>query len=70
MPIIKIDNCDYDTEKMSEDARQQVINLQFTDAEIARLTGQLAMAQTARKSYAKALEAALSMYGFEAEKVN
>lgn len=70
MPTIKIDNKDYDTEKMSADARNQLLSLQFTDQEIARLQAMLAMAQTARNAYAKALEGALSSYGFSAETAN
>jgi len=60
MPNIQIDGVDYDTESMSEDARQQLTNLQATDIEIQRLQVQLAIANTARNAYANALRVALS----------
>jgi len=59
MPTIKIDNKDYDTDKLSEQAKAQLINLQVCDQEIQRLQAQLAIAQTARMAYAKALGEAL-----------
>jgi Family of unknown function (DUF6447) len=59
MPTIKIDNKDYDTDKLSDEAKSQLINLQVCDQEIKRLQVQLAIAQTARMAYAKALGEAL-----------
>ena len=59
MPTIKIDNIDYDTDKLSEEAKAQLVSLQFCDQELARLQAQAAAIQTARIAYAKALQAAL-----------
>ena len=59
MPAINIDNVDYDTDKLSDEAKAQLISLQFCDQELARLQAQLAAYQTARLAYAKALQAAL-----------
>ena len=59
MPSIKIDNIDYDTEKLSDDAKAQLVSLQFCDQELQRLQAQSAAYQTARIAYAKALQAAL-----------
>ena len=59
MPTIKIDNVDYDTDKLSEEAKAQLVSLQFCDQELARLKAQAAALQTARNAYAKALQAAL-----------
>jgi hypothetical protein len=56
MTTIKIDGKDYDTDKLSAQARAQLTSLQVTDAEIQRLQIQLAIAQTARSAYAKALQ--------------
>ena len=61
MPTIKIDGKDYDTEKLSAEAKAQLVSLQVTDAEIQRLNIQLAIAQTARNSYAKALQEMLGI---------
>jgi hypothetical protein len=56
MATIKIDGKDYETDKLSAQARAQLTSLQVTDAEIQRLQIQLAIAQTARSAYAKALQ--------------
>ena len=59
MPTIKIDNVDYDTDTLSNEAKAQLISMQFCDQELARLQAQAAVLQTARLSYSKALQAAL-----------
>jgi hypothetical protein len=59
MPTIKIDNVDYDTDTLSDDAKAQLVSLQFCDQELARLQAQAAAYQTARMAYAKALKDAL-----------
>jgi hypothetical protein len=59
MPTINIDNVDYDTDKLSDEAKGQLVSLQFCDQELQRLQAQAAAYQTARMAYAKALQAAL-----------
>lgn len=59
MPTLKIDNQEYDVDTLSDEAKAQVISLQFCDQEIARLQAQTAAFRTARAAYAKALQAAL-----------
>ncbi|WP_163649506.1 DUF6447 family protein [Modicisalibacter sp. 'Wilcox'] len=56
---ITIDGADYNLADLSENARNQVVNLRVTDQEIARLQQQLAIAQTARTAYANALKSEL-----------
>ena len=59
MPIIKIDNIDYDTDKLSDEAKAQLASIQFCDQELQRLQAQAAAYQTARMAYSKALQSAL-----------
>jgi hypothetical protein len=59
MTQITIDNVDYDTDKLSGEAKAQLVSLQFCDQELARLQNQAAALQTARMAYAKALNDAL-----------
>jgi len=59
MPNITIDNIDYDLDTLSDEAKAQLASLQFVDAELARLTAQSAVLQTARIAYSKALQASL-----------
>ncbi|MHB0776539.1 DUF6447 family protein [Halomonas sp. WWR20] len=52
---VTIDGTEYNLADLSENARSQVTNLRVTDQEITRLQQQLAIAQTARTAYARAL---------------
>jgi len=53
---VTIDGKEYALDQLSEEARNQVVNLRVTDQEISRLKQQLAIAQTARTAYANALK--------------
>ena len=59
MSNIKINNVDYDTNKLSTEAKQQLQMLAAADGEIKRLEVKLAMAQTAKNAYAQALAQAV-----------
>ena len=52
---IPIDGTEYNVADLSDNAKQQVANLRVTDAEIEKLKQQLAIYQTARTAYARAL---------------
>lgn len=56
---ITIDGTDYNVATLSDEAKTQIGNLRVTDQEIQRLNQQLAIAQTARAAYARALAAEL-----------
>ena len=56
---ITIDGKEYDLDQLSEAAKSQLTNVRVTDQEIARLQQQLAIAQTARQTYARALQGEL-----------
>ena len=59
MTTIKIDNIDYDTDKLSDEAKAQSMSLQFCDQELQRLQAQAAAYKTALMAYSKALQSAL-----------
>jgi hypothetical protein len=59
MPIITIDNKEYDLNLLSDEAKAQLASIQFVDAELVRLNAKAAALQTARMAYSKALQAAL-----------
>jgi phage terminase Nu1 subunit (DNA packaging protein) len=59
MTTINIDEIDYDTDKLSDEAKAQLASIQFCDQELQRLQAQAAAIQTARMAYAKALQSAL-----------
>ena len=51
-----IDGQEYNFADLSEGAKSQIVNLQVVDQEIAQLKQQLAIMQTARNAYGKALD--------------
>jgi len=59
MPNIKINDVEYDTDKLSKEAKQQFQMLSVADAEVKRLQVQLAIAKTAKNAYAQALAQAV-----------
>ena len=59
MAKITINEKEYETDDMSEEAIAQLRSLQFVDNEIVREEMMAAALQTARNGYARALEAAL-----------
>lgn len=60
MPMIKIDNVEYDTERLWETAKAQLVNLQVVDQKIAAKQQEVEIQQTARNAYAQSLKDALS----------
>ena len=60
MPIIKIDNQEYELDTLSVEAKNQLQMLQYVEAELQRLQAQAAVLQTARIAYSKALNEALA----------
>jgi hypothetical protein len=59
MAKINIDNKEYDTETISDEAKKALGALQFVEMEIQRLQATLAAMQTARMVYANGLKLAL-----------
>ena len=59
MPTIKIDDKDYDIDDLSEEAKKQIVSLQYVDSELGKLNLQIAAMQTAKIAYARALKSAL-----------
>ena len=55
MPTITIDGKDYDLEDLSDNAKQQVANLQFVKNELQRLEAQIGVFKTASSLYSNAL---------------
>ena len=55
MTTITIDNVEYALDSLSEDAKAQLVSLQFVDQKLAQLNAEAAAFQTARIGYANAL---------------
>ena len=63
MAKIKIDDVEYDTDGMSDNAKAQVASLQFNEAHMNRLRNELAIADTAKIAYVNALKKELENTG-------
>ena len=55
MSAIIIDGQEYDSETLSDKAKAQLRSIQVVDSKIANLNTEVAIMQTARNAYAKAL---------------
>lgn len=59
MAKITIDEKEYETDDMSDEAKTQLQSLQFVNSELQRLQAKGAVLQTASAAYTAALKAAL-----------
>ena len=59
MPKITIDGIEYNTEDLSENGKAQLASLQFLEVQMNKIKSELAVYQTARISYSKALKTEL-----------
>lgn len=60
MATITIDGVEYDTDTLSDQAKATIASLQFVDARIQQLRNELAIADTARIAYTRALKGELA----------
>ena len=60
MAKITIDEIEYNTDDLSDNAKAQVASLQFNEAHMNRLRNELAIADTARMAYSAALKKELN----------
>ena len=57
---ITIGDTEYDASNLSDEAKKQIQNLQFVDAQIQQLKSEWAIADTARIGYTRALNTELA----------
>ena len=58
--MITIDGVDYAIDSLSDNAKAQVVNIQFVDNQMQQLRNELAVADTARIGYSAALKKEIS----------
>ena len=59
MPKITVDGLEYNTEDLSDNGKAQLASLQFLEAQLNKIKGEIAVYQTARNSYVAALKGEL-----------
>ena len=57
---LTIDGTEYSIADLSDEAKNQILNIQFVDERIQQLNNELAIADTARIGYSKAIKAEVS----------
>ena len=62
MAKVTIDGKEYETDQLSNEAKNSLVGFQFTEMEIQRLQAMLATMQTARMAYAATLKQALDKH--------
>lgn len=65
MPKITIDNIEYNTEDLTEAGRAQLNSLQFLEAQMQKIRGEMALYQTAQQAYIGALKAEIAKAGIQ-----
>ena len=55
MATMTIDGKEYNLDELSDEAKAQIVSIQFVDTELQRLSAQTAVFTTARAAYSKAL---------------
>ena len=60
---ITIDEVEYNLSDLSDNAKAQLANIQFVDAQIQQLNNEWAVADTARMGYTNALKTELAKIG-------
>lgn len=65
MPNIKIDEIEYNTEDLSEEGLAQLRSLQFLELQMQKLRNEIAVYQTAQRTYAAALKAEIEKSGVQ-----
>ena len=63
MPKIKIDDLEYNTEDLSEEGLAQLKSLQYLETQLQRLLNDIAVYQTAQRTYIAALKAEIEKSG-------
>ena len=57
---ITVDDVEYNLDDLSDEAKAQISNIQFVDAQLQQLNNELAVSDTARIGYSSALKAELT----------
>lgn len=59
MAKVTIDGKEYESDKLADEARNNLLNIQFCEQRLNELKREMAMTQTARNAYAQALKGQL-----------
>ena len=65
MPKITIDDIEYNSEDLTENGKAQLASLQFLEAQMQKIRNEMAVYQTAQRTYVAALKAEIAQSGVQ-----
>ena len=65
MPKITIDDIEYNTEDLTENGKAQLASLQFLETQMQKTRNEMAVYQTAQRTYVAALKAEIEQSGVQ-----
>ena len=65
MPKITIDDIEYNTEDLTENGKAQLASLQFLEAQMQKTRNEMAVYQTAQRTYVAALKTEIVQSGVQ-----
>jgi len=65
MPKIKLDDIEINSEDLSDNGQATLKNLQFLEAQLQKLRSEIAVYQTAQRTYVAALKAEIKKLGIK-----
>ena len=65
MPKIKLDDIEYNTEDLTDKGKANLASLQFLEGQMHKIRNEMAVYQTAQKTYVAALKAEIEQSGIQ-----
>ena len=65
MPKIKLDDIEYNTEDLTDKGKANLASLQFLEGQMNKIRNEMAVYQTAQKTYVSALKAEIDQSGIQ-----
>ena len=65
MPKIKLDDIEYNTEDLTDKGKANLASLQFLEGQMSKMRNEMAVYQTAQRTYVAALKAEIDKSGIQ-----
>ena len=65
MPKIKLDDIEYNTEDLTDKGKANLASLQFLESQMNKMRNEIAVYQTAQRTYVAALKAEIEQSGIQ-----
>ena len=65
MPKIKLDDIEYNTEDLTDKGKANLVSLQFLEGQMSKMRNEMAVYQTAQRTYVAVLKAEIEQSGIQ-----